>query len=112
MPQSLAKITIHIVFSTKNRESCLKDPKLRKALYAYMATILHDNVDSPALLINGAEDHVHGLVLLSRKFAIMRVIQEVKTETTKWIKGQAPGLSGFAWQGGYGAFSVSESNLP
>jgi putative transposase len=73
MPQSLAKVTIHIVFSTKNRERDLQDSELRKELYAYMATILRDNVDSPALLINGVDDHVHGLVLLSRKFAIMKV---------------------------------------
>jgi REP element-mobilizing transposase RayT len=74
MPQSLAKVAIHIVFSTKNREPHLHDSDLWKELYAYMATILRDNVDSPALLINGVDDHVHGLVLLSRKFAIMKVI--------------------------------------
>ena len=77
-----------------------------------MSTILRDNVDSPALLINGVEDHVHGLVILSRKFAIMKVIQEAKTETSKWLKRQSPRLNEFAWQAGYGAFSVSESNIP
>ena len=111
MPQSLAKITIHIVFSTKNRVPCLRDPDLRNELYAYMASILRENVDSPALLINGVDDHVHGLVSLSRKFAIMKVIEEAKTETSKWLKRQSPQLSDFAWQRGYGAFSVSESNL-
>ena len=112
MPQSLAKITIHIVFSTKNRERCLHDPQLRKELHAYMSTILRDKVDSPALLINGVEDHIHGLVSLSRRFAIMNVIQVAKTETSKWLKRQSPQLGGFAWQAGYGAFSVSESNIP
>ncbi len=112
MPQSLAKITIHIVFSTKNREPTLQDAELRKELFAYMATILRDNVDSPALLINGMEDHIHGLISLSRKFAIMKVIQEAKTETSKWLKRQSPRLSDFSWQAGYGAFSVSESNIP
>ena len=112
MPQSLAKFTIHIVFSTKNRVSYLQDSGLRKELYAYMATILRDNVDSPAVLINGVEDHIHGLVLLSRKFAIMKVIEKAKTETSKWLKRQSPQLRSFAWQAGYGAFSVSESNIP
>ncbi len=112
MPQSLARVTIHIVFSTKNREAYLRNSKLREDLYAYMATILRDNVDSPALLINGVEDHIHGLVSLSRKFSIMKVIQEAKTETSKWLKRQSPKLGGFAWQSGYGVFSVSESNIP
>ncbi|MDA0813782.1 MAG: transposase [Verrucomicrobia bacterium] len=112
MPQSLSRIVVHIVFSTKNREPYLRDSGLRRELYAYMATILRDNVDSPAILINGVDDHLHGLVTLSRKFALMKVIEEAKTETSKWVKRQAPQLHGFAWQAGYGAFSVSESNIP
>jgi len=112
MPQSLGKIAVHMVFSTKDRIPCLHDPQLRKELHAYMATVLRDKVDSPALLINGVEDHVHGLILLSRKFAVMKVIQEAKTETSKWLKRQSSQLGTFAWQGGYAAFSVSESNIP
>ena len=111
MPQSLAKVTVHLVFSTKNRVPDLRDRELRKELYAYMAAILRDRVDSPALLINGVEDHLHALVTLSRKFAIMNVVAEAKKETSKWLKRQAPQLSDFSWQVGYGAFSVSESNI-
>ncbi|QDU27404.1 Transposase IS200 like protein [Anatilimnocola aggregata] len=77
-----------------------------------MATIFRDVVDSPALIINGVEDHIHGLVLLSRKFAVMKVIQDVKTETSKWLKKQPACVRNFAWQAGYDAFSVSESNIP
>ena len=76
-----------------------------------MATILRDNVDSPALLINGVQDHVHTLVRLSRNFPVMKVIQESKVETSKWLKRQATVSSDFAWQAGYGAFSVSASML-
>ena len=112
MPQSLAKVVVHLVFSTKNRTSRLQGEGLRQELFAYMATILRNNVDSPAILINGVEDHVHVLGLLSRKFAIMDVVQEAKTETSKWLKKQSPALSTFAWQAGYGIFSVSESNIP
>ena len=112
MPQSLSKVAIHIVYSTKNREPFLRDPDLRKELYAYMAVILRENVDSPALLLNGVEDHIHGLVVLSRKFATMKVLEESKKETSKWLKRQSPKLRHFAWQAGYGAFSVSESNIP
>lgn len=88
------------------------DATLRDELYAYMSKILRDNVDTPALLINGVEDHVHALCVLSRKFAIMNVIQEAKTETTKWLKTKSRETANFAWQSGYGAFSVSESNIP
>ena len=112
MSQSVAKVALHLVFSTKHRTPWLKSAELQDDLYAYMATILRDNVDSPAIIIGGVEDHVHILCLLSRKFAIMNLIEEAKTETSKWLKKQSPELSNFAWQGGYGAFSVSESNIP
>ena len=111
MAQSLAQIYVHIVFSTKDRKPWLRDDGVRDQLYAYMATILRDNVDSPALIINGVEDHVHALVRLSRKFPAMKVIQESKVETSKWAKRQASVASDFAWQAGYGAFSVSASAL-
>jgi REP element-mobilizing transposase RayT len=111
MPQSLAKVLVHIVYSTKNRTPWLRDRGLRADLYAYAATILRDAVDSPALLINGVEDHVHLLCSLSRKFAIQDVVKECKTETTKWVKKQADALADFHWQAGYGIFSVSPSNI-
>jgi len=101
-----------MVYSTKLRQPWLQDAQLRKELYAYMATILRDNVDSPAILIGGVADHIHALLLLSRKFAIMDVVKESKTETTKWLKRQKACVPHFAWQAGYGMFSVSESNKP
>ena len=111
MPQSLAKVNVHIICSTKNRTPWLKDAAVRCELFAYLATILKNIVDSPAIIINGGVDHIHILCRLSRKFAIMDVIKVAKTETTKWIKKQGPGLAEFAWQAGYGVFSVSESNV-
>ena len=110
MPQSLAKVLVHIVYSTKGRRPWLRDEEVRKQLYAYKATILRDNVDTPALIIGGVEDHIHALCLLSRKFAIKNVIEEAKTETTKWLKKQGTQYADFHWQAGYGIFSVSESN--
>ena len=110
MPQSLAKVLVHIVYSTKGRRPWLKDEDIRRQLYAYKATILRDNVDSPALIIGGVEDHIHALCLLSRNFAIKKVIEEAKTETTKWLKKQGQQYRDFHWQSGYGIFSVSESN--
>ena len=104
MSQSLAKVSVHLVFSTQHRTPWLRDECIRKDLYAYMATILRDSVDSPALCIGGVEDHVHVLLLLSRKFAMMDVVQKAKTETTKWVKRQSAGNPSFAWQSGYGVF--------
>jgi len=109
MPQSLAQIYVHIVYSTKSRKPWLRDEGLRDELYAYMATILHKNVDSPALIINGVEDHLHALVRLSRRFAVMKVVQDRKAETSKWLKRRCSAGDDFAWQAGYGAFSVSAS---
>jgi REP element-mobilizing transposase RayT len=111
MSQSLAKVFVHIAYSTKQRRPWLRDPALRAELYAYNATVLKEDVDSPAILINGVEDHLHILCLLSRKFAIMDVIKSSKTETSKWIKKQGPTYKDFEWQAGYGIFSVSQSKV-
>ena len=111
MAQSLAKVIVHIVYSAKQHRPWLRDASLRSELYAYNATVLKNDVDSPAILINGVEDHIHILCLLSRKFAIMDVLKQSKTETSKWIKKQAAKYRDFQWQAGYGIFSVSQSNL-
>jgi hypothetical protein len=84
---------------------------VRQELFAYNAAVLKNSVDSPALLIGGVEDHVHLLCLLSRKHAIMDVVQLSKTETLKWIKKQGDAYCDFHWQAGYGAFSVSQSKV-
>jgi len=73
MPQSLAKIYVHIVFSTKHRKAWLRDDALRAELYGYMASILRHNVDSPALIVNGVEDHIHALVRLRHDAEITSV---------------------------------------
>jgi putative transposase len=110
MPQSLAKVLIHIVFSTKSRKPFLDDDGLRSELYSYMSSLLKNKVDSPAVIINGMPDHLHVLCLLSRKFSIVDVITEIKAESAKWLKKQSDRTKLFAWQSGYGVFSVSESN--
>lgn len=108
MPQSLAKVLVHIVFSTKHREPILRDEGIRSELHAYTIGVLK-SIESPSLAVNSVKDHIHILCLLSRKIAVMKLIEEVKTSTSKWIKTKGPSYRGFYWQGGYGAFSVSES---
>ena len=110
MPQSLAKIYIHLVFSTKNREPFLTDT-VRDDLHAYMATSLN-NLQCPVVLMNSIGDHIHILFRLSRTITISSAVEEVKKLSSKWLKTQSTTLQSFAWQNGYGAFSVSESNVP
>ena len=107
MPQSLAKVYIHLVFSTKYRVNLI-DEKIEAELFPYLATIFREN-DSPSLAINAAWNHVHSLFLLSRKVALCDVIEEVKKSSSKWIKTKGAQYRKFYWQNGYGAFSVSQS---
>jgi REP element-mobilizing transposase RayT len=110
MPQSLARLHIHLIFSTKNRERIISD-RVRDSLHAYMATVLQ-NLGSPPVLINSVEDHVHVLFELARTVAVSSAVEDVKKASSKWIKTQGGEFAGFAWQAGYGAFAVSESNVP
>jgi REP element-mobilizing transposase RayT len=109
MPQSLARLHIHLVFSTKNREPIVTD-SVRSALHAYMATVLQ-NLGCAPVLINSVEDHAHLLFDLARTASISQVVEDVKKSSSKWIKTQGPEFAAFAWQSGYGAFAVSESNV-
>ena len=109
MPQSLARIHVHLVFSTKNRHRSLSDA-IRPSLHAYLAVVLN-NLGCPPVLLNSVEDHVHILFGLSRTVAISKVVETVKKSSSKWIKMQHPAFSQFAWQAGYAAFSVSESHV-
>jgi len=109
MPQSLARLHVHLVFSTKNREPFITDA-VRDALHAYMATVLQ-NLGCAPVLINSVEDHAHLLFDLSRTVSISQAVEDVKKASSKWIKTQGPEFAGFAWQSGYGAFAASESNV-
>jgi len=107
--QSLAKVLVHLIFSTKGRRRLVHDD-VREELNAYLVGILR-NCDSPALRVNSVEDHAHILLSLSRNHAIKTIVEEVKRGSSKWIKTKGPRFRGFYWQNGYGAFSVSPSNV-
>lgn len=109
MSQSLARLHTHLVFSTKNRAPVLRET-VRNDLHCYLATVLK-NFGCPATLINSEPDHVHILFELGRTVTMSDVVEEVKKSSSKWLKTQGPEFSDFAWQAGYGAFSVSESNV-
>ena len=109
MPQSLANVLLHVIFSTKHRSPFLKTKALREGMNAYMVGTLR-NIDCPSLIVNCVEDHLHCLCQLSRTITIAKLIEEMKTSSSAWIKTQATDVKDFYWQGGYGAFSVSQSN--
>jgi REP element-mobilizing transposase RayT len=107
MPQSLSRVLIHLVFSTKNRAPSLL-PSVQTELHAYLAGVLK-GVDCPTLQAGGVDDHVHLLFGLSRTRSTSEVVETVKTSSSKWIKTKGAPFVGFHWQAGYGAFSVSQS---
>jgi REP element-mobilizing transposase RayT len=109
MPQSLAKILVHLVFSTKNREPILSEP-VREPLCAYASAVLRD-LDSHVVAINAWRDHVHILIALNKNYSLAQVVMEVKRATSKWIKTQGKEFAGFHWQNGYGAFSIGQSGV-
>jgi len=109
MSQSLARLHVHLIFSTKHRAPLLHDA-VRDSLHRYMAVVLQ-NLDCPPALINSVDDHVHILFELGRTVAISTAVEEVKKSSSKWIKTQDAAFADFAWQAGYGAFAVSESNV-
>jgi REP element-mobilizing transposase RayT len=109
MPQSLAKNLIHLVFSTKNRQPILTE-EVCGPLCAYASAVLRD-LDSHVIAINAWRDHVHILFELSKNHSLSQVVMEVKRATSKWMKTQGMGFSGFHWQKGYGAFSIGQSGV-
>ncbi len=107
MPQSLAKILLHTVFSTKERRPLLRDPELRNELHHYIGGILNQ-LDCPPVIVGGTEDHLHFLVCLSRTCEVAEMVKEVKRGSSLWLKDR---VRDFAWQGGYGVFSIGFSQI-
>jgi REP-associated tyrosine transposase len=110
MPQSLAKILVHTVFSTKDRRPFLRDRALRDELHCYLGGIL-TNLDCQPIIVGGVEDHVHCLSALSRTCEAAAMVKEVKRGSSLWLKTKDPQLQDFAWQNGYGIFSVGFSQI-
>jgi REP element-mobilizing transposase RayT len=109
MPQSLSSILIHLVFSTKNREPFIT-PAIETELHPYLAKIFRE-LKSPSLAIDGTNDHLHILFSLGRVIKVADLVEEVKTESSKWIKRRGREFKNFHWQAGYGAFSIGQLNV-
>ncbi|MGC4128263.1 MAG: IS200/IS605 family transposase [Bergeyella sp.] len=109
MGQSLNKIYVHLVFSTKHREPLITD-SIKEELFNYLGGICK-NLECNPIKVGGYKDHVHILCLLSKKIALMNLLEKVKSNSSKWIKTKGKEFENFYWQDGYGAFSVNPTEI-
>lgn len=109
MPQSLVKILVHIVFSTKDRQRIIA-PQIELQLYAYISGIITNN-RGRMIIAGGDADHLHVLASIGR-IDISELIGDIKRDSSAWMKQQDPRYSKFYWQRGYGAFSIGQSQVP
>ena len=107
MSQSLSKLYIHLVFQTKSTSALIRKEEM-KELFAYMGAVIKDN-DSIPIVINGMPNHVHILCVMSKNISLSKLVEEIKRHSSRWIKTKNIHYKNFAWQGGYGGFSVSQS---
>ena len=108
MSQSLSIVLVHVVFSTKDRAPFLRDPDIRNQMHAELGGT-SKSLNCPTLIVGGVEDHIHLLARESRTITLSEWVKELKRVTSIWIKEKSPHFEAFAWQAGYGAFSVSQS---
>lgn len=110
MPQSLFKILVHIVFSTKNRIDLIA-PEIESGLFGYIHGIVENN-GSKLIIANGTSNHIHLLVSLGKKIDIPELVGDIKRDSSSWVKKQGANYGNFYWQKGYGAFSIGQSQVP
>jgi len=108
MSQSLSKLYIHLIFSTKGREP-LFCKTFQAGLHSYMAGVFKKH-ESPALIVNSVPDQIHVLFRVSKNMALAGLVEQIKKTSSKWMK-EHTGNKSFFWQRGYGAFSVSSSKV-
>jgi putative transposase len=99
---------VHLIFSTKDRYPFLVENDLLLVMHAYLGGILRD-ANCPSLIIGGTDDHVHAFFRLSRTNDVAKIVELLKSRSSRWIK--AKGVEKFAWQCGYGCFSVGQSQV-
>lgn len=111
MGQSLVHNYVHIVFSTKDIKPLIHPPFEQK-LHAYITGVCNQ-LECEVLIVGGYTDHIHILCMLSKKIALMTLVQKIKANSSKWMKSKDESLKSFSWQNGYGTFSVnpSETNV-
>ena len=110
MANTFVSLHYHIIFSTKNREPWISRD-IEERVWKFLGGIARQN-GMIALQVGGMPDHVHIILGLPATQTVSKAIQLLKGGSSKWIKETFPRMRGFGWQDGYGAFTVSKSNLP
>ena len=108
MPQSLTKLYAHLIFSTKNRKPFLND-EIQPRVHGYLATVIRD-LESPFAVVGGVADHVHILFDMGKMHAPVKFVEQLKRESSKFVKTLGSKYKDFFWQRGYGMFSVSPTH--
>jgi REP element-mobilizing transposase RayT len=109
MAHTFTNLIAHVIFSTKDRVPCI-DAALKRELFPYMCTIISEH-GGKVLHVNGPNDHVHLLISQPATLATSDMLRLIKANSSKWAREKWPNRSKFGWQTGYGAFSVSQSNV-
>ena len=109
MAQSLVRNFIHIIFSTKHRKPLILPP-YENELHGYLGGVCN-NLECQSIKIGGYNDHVHILCMLSKKISLMKLLEELKSSSSRWIKTKDQSFKNFYWQDGYGAFSVNPTQV-
>ena len=107
MAQSLTKIYLHVIFHVKANSSLIEEEHLER-LHSYIGELVN-STGCQVVRVGGVNDHVHVLCLLSREETVAHLVKEIKRNSSRWIKSLGSHYTQFAWQGGYAAFSVSQS---
>lgn len=110
MPQSLAQIYVHLVFSTKDRRPLLADQNIRDEMHKFIGGA-SNQLDCPVLRVGGVADHVHILCRLAKTLAVSELVKELKRTSSLWVKTKSIAHGDFHWQNGFGAFSVSPGHV-
>ena len=109
MSQSLYKIYLHVIFHVKSTSPTIEDGDLGR-FHAYIGKVVN-TTGCHVLCVGGTSNHVHALVMFSKTETVAHLIEEMKRNSSRWLKTISPKYNDFAWQGGYGAFSVSQSQV-
>jgi REP element-mobilizing transposase RayT len=110
MANTYASLFYHVDFSTKNRVEFIR-PEIEERVWAYIGGIARKH-NMTAIQVGGIEDHIHTLVMAPPSISPAEIAKYLKGDSSKWIHEEFPDLTNFGWQDGYGAFSVSKSNVP
>ena len=109
MSKSLSEVYLHAVFSTKGRRRFLRETSLRQKMHAFLGGV-SNRLGCPTIIVGGTDDHIHQLIKFGRTITQAEWIKEIKRASSGWIKQFGPRLRNFAWQAGYGFFSVSPAD--